>query len=173
MIRSLLTIVFTVIGMVFIDRIGRRALLRVGSLLMAIFLVVIAIGFSQGTVSADNSINLPGPWAVIVIVSAYTFFMMYCATWGVAMWVVIGEIFPNSIRALGVALATAANWVGNFLVTTSFPPLRDSIGLPTTHVIYAAMALLGYIFVRRYLPETNGVALENMQAEGAVADNSR
>ena len=172
-IRSLLTIVFTVIGMVFIDRIGRRALLRVGSLLMAIFLVVIAIGFSQGTVSADNSINLPGPWAVIVIVSAYTFFMMYCATWGVAMWVVIGEIFPNSIRALGVALATAANWVGNFLVTTSFPPLRDSIGLPTTYVIYAAMALLGYIFVRRYLPETNGVALENMQAEGAVADNSR
>lgn len=169
-IRSLLTVIVTIVGMLLIDRLGRRKLLRVGSIWMAVFLIVIAVGFSQSSIGADGSINLPGPWAVIVIASMYTFFLLYCASWGVAMWVVIGEIFPNNIRALGVALATAANWVGNFAVTTSFPPLRDSIGLSVTYIIYAAMALLGYVFVRKFLPETSGVSLENMQAEGALSE---
>ena len=81
------------------------------------------------------------------------------------MWVVIGEIFPIRIRAVAVALATAANWIGNFLVSTTFPPLRDSLGLTWTFALYAVMAVLGYWFIAKKLPETNGVELEDMKAE--------
>ena len=78
---------------------------------MDVLLVVVAVCFAQSTMTADGGIELPGAWAIIMIIGAYGFFLTYCATWGVAMWVVIGEIFPNRIRAVAVALATAANWI--------------------------------------------------------------
>lgn len=164
-VRALLATAVTVLGMLIIDKVGRRAMLKVGSLIMAALLVVVAVCFSQSTMTADGGINLPGAWAVIMIIGAYGFFLTYCATWGVAMWVVIGEIFPNRIRAVSVALATAANWVGNFLVSTTFPPLRDSLGLTWTFALYAVMAVLGYWFIAKKLPETNGVELEDMKAD--------
>lgn len=164
-VRALLATAVTVLGMLIIDKVGRRAMLKVGSLIMASLLVVVAVCFSQSTMTADGGINLPGAWAIIMIIGAYGFFLTYCATWGVAMWVVIGEIFPNRIRAVSVALATAANWVGNFLVSTTFPPLRDSLGLTWTFTLYAVMAVLGYWFIAKKLPETNGVELEDMKAD--------
>lgn len=168
LIRTLMSLIATIIGMMLIDKIGRRKLLRVGSIWMAVFLAIIAVGFSQGTTGADGVISLTGIWPWVVIAGSYIFFFIFSASWAIVMWVVIGEIFPNSIRALAVALATAANWVGNFLVTTSFPVLRDSIGLPATYVIFVIMAVLSYVFVRKFLPETNGVELEDMKTS-AVA----
>lgn len=164
-VRALLATAVTVLGMLIIDKVGRRAMLKVGSLIMAVLLVVVAVCFAQSTMTADGGIELPGAWAIIMIIGAYGFFLTYCATWGVAMWVVIGEIFPNRIRAVAVALATAANWIGNFLVSTTFPPLRDSLGLTWTFALYAVMAVLGYWFIAKKLPETNGVELEDMKAE--------
>lgn len=164
-IRAVLAAVVTVLGMVIIDKVGRRAMLKIGSIIMAVLLAIVAIGFSQATFDAQGQINLTFGWAVLTIAAANIFFLAYCATWGVAMWVVIGEIFPNNIRALGVALASAANWVGNFLITQTFPMLRGSIGLTWTFVFYAVMALLGYWFIAKKLPETNGVELENMKAD--------
>lgn len=169
LVRTVMSLIATIIGMLLIDKIGRRKLLRVGSIWMAVFLAIIAIGFSQGSTGADGSIVLSGAWPWVVIAGSYIFFFIFSASWAIVMWVVIGEIFPNSIRALAVALATAANWVGNFLVTTTFPVLRDSIGLSATYVIFMVMAVLGYIFVRRFLPETNGVELEDMTSNGVEA----
>ncbi|MCI1914734.1 MAG: sugar porter family MFS transporter [Bifidobacteriaceae bacterium] len=163
LIRTLMSLIATIIGMLLIDRIGRRRLLRIGSAGMAIFLAVIAFGFGVGNSGTNGSLHLTGIWPWVVIGGSYIFFFIFSATWGIVMWVVIGEVFPNSIRALAVAVATAANWVGNFLVTTTFPPMRDTIGLPITYVIYAIMAVLSYIFVRKFLPETNGVELEDMK----------
>lgn len=169
LVRTLMSLIATVIGMLLIDRIGRRKLLRVGSIWMAVFLGIIAIGFTQGSMGADGTLTMTDIWPWVVIAGSYIFFFIFSASWAIVMWVVIGEIFPNSIRALSVALATAANWVGNFAVTTSFPPLRDSIGLPATYVIFAVMAVLSYVFVRKYLPETNGVELEDMKSGGIEA----
>ncbi|MCI1984386.1 MAG: sugar porter family MFS transporter [Bifidobacteriaceae bacterium] len=164
LIRTAMSLIATIIGMLLIDRVGRRRLLRIGSAGMAIFLAIIALGFAVGNTGTNTALHLVGIWPWVVIGGSYIFFFIFSATWGIAMWVVIGEVFPNSIRALAVALATAANWVGNFLITTTFPPMRDSIGLPITYVIYAIMAVLSYVFVRKFLPETNGVELEDMKS---------
>jgi sugar porter (SP) family MFS transporter len=163
LIRTLMSLIATIIGMLFIDRIGRRRLLDIGSIGMAIFLAVIAFGFAVGNTGTNTDMHLSGIWPWVVIGGSYIFFFIFSATWAIVMWVVIGEVFPNSIRALAVAVATAANWVGNFLITTTFPPMRDTIGLPITYAIYAIMAVLGYFVVRKFLPETNGVELEDMK----------
>lgn len=164
-VRAVLAAVVTVVGMLIIDKVGRRAMLKVGSLIMAVLLVVVAVGFTQATMTVDGGIDMPAGWAMVAILAAYAFFLVYCATWGVAMWVVIGEIFPNRIRAMAVALATAANWVGNFLVSQTFPMMRDGLGLTWTFAVYAVFAVLGYWFISRKLPETSGVTLEDMKVD--------
>ncbi|MEE8759002.1 MAG: MFS transporter, partial [Bifidobacterium sp.] len=85
--------------------------------------------------------------------------------WGPVMWVVIGEIFPNNIRALGIAVATAANWIGNFLISYSFPSLEHLIGIGNIYALYAVFALIGLVFVVKAVPETAGIKLEDMKAE--------
>lgn len=80
------------------------------------------------------------------------------------MWVLLGEMFPNRIRTMAMALATAANWIFNFLITVTFPPLRDlSLGL--TYGLYALFALGSFFFVLAKIPETKGMELEEMTME--------
>lgn len=164
-VRATLAAVATVVGMVLIDRVGRRNLMKYGTLLMTVFLGITAIGFGQGQLSADGTLSLSITWTWISIVCTYAFFLVCCATTNVTVWVIISEIFPNRIRAKGEAVATAANWMFNFLITTIYPPMRDGIGLGWTYGFYTLMALLGFFFVVKFLPETNGVELEDMKAE--------
>ncbi|WP_140489303.1 sugar porter family MFS transporter [Bifidobacterium sp. UTBIF-68] len=162
--RTIAAVVVTVISMFIVDKIGRRNLLKWGSIGMTVFLAVASLGFYQATVT-DAGISLPGAWGPITLAAVYAFYLTFCLTWGPAMWVVIGEIFPNDIRALGVAVATAVNWIGNFLVSNTFPSLKGMVGIGNIYAIYAVFALLGLIFVVKALPETAGVKLEDMKAE--------
>lgn len=162
--RTIAAVVVTVISMFIVDKVGRRNLLKWGSIGMTVFLAIASVGFYQADVT-DAGISLPGAWGPITLAAVYAFYLTFCLTWGPAMWVVIGEIFPNDIRALGVAVATAFNWIGNFLVSNTFPPLKDMVGIGNIYVIYAVFALLGLIFVVKALPETAGVKLEDMKAE--------
>ena len=135
-VRATLAAVATVVGMTLIDRVGRRNLMKYGTLLMTVFLGITAIGFGQGQLNADGTLSLPLAWTWISIICTYAFFLVCCATTNVAVWVVISEIFPNRIRAKGEAVATAANWLFNFLITTIYPPMRDGIGLGWTYGFY-------------------------------------
>lgn len=162
--RTIAAVAVTIVSMFIVDKIGRRKLLTWGSIGMTVFLVIAGIGFYQGTVTASG-ISLPGIWGPVTLTAVYAFYLTFCLTWGPAMWVVIGEIFPNDIRALGVAVATAVNWIGNFLVSNTFPPLKNMVGIGNVYIIYAVFALLGLIFVVKALPETAGVTLEDMKAE--------
>lgn len=163
-IRSVVAFIPTILAMVLVDRVGRRKMLSFGSAGMAIFLLVATFGFYHATTTASG-VSLSGIWAPVTLVAVYLFYLIFCGTWGPAMWVVISEIFPNDIRAMGVAVATAFNWIGNFAVSTSFPALRDSIGVGNVYFLYAVFAALSWIFVVKMLPETNGVELEDMKAE--------
>ncbi|MEK0209834.1 sugar porter family MFS transporter [Bifidobacterium mongoliense] len=162
--RTIAAVAVTIVSMFIVDRIGRRKLLTWGSIGMTVFLVIAGIGFYQGTVT-DSGISLPGVWGSVTLTAVYAFYLTFCLTWGPVMWVVIGEIFPNDIRALGVAVATAVNWIGNFLVSNTFPPLKGMVGIGNVYIIYAVFALLGLVFVFKALPETAGVTLEDMKAE--------
>jgi hypothetical protein len=81
------------------------------------------------------------------------------ASWGPVVWVLLGEIFPNRIRARALGIAAAAQWIANFLVTVSFPPLSE-FSLVVTYGMYALFAAASFLFVMKVVPETNGMSLE-------------
>ncbi|GAB4587658.1 MFS transporter [Nocardia sp. IFM 10818] len=89
------------------------------------------------------------------------FVLFFALSWGVVVWVLLGEMFPNKLRAAALGVAAAAQWIANWVITASFPSLSDW-NLSGTYVIYTAFALLSIPFVLRWVPETKGKALEEM-----------
>ncbi|GGM04788.1 sugar porter family MFS transporter [Nakamurella endophytica] len=170
-ISSITNVVVTVIAILLIDNLGRRKLLLIGSLGMFVTLAIMAAGFAQATlVPGDDGVlqpQLSGFWGVATLVAANGFVVFFGVSWGPVMWVLLGEMFPNRIRAKAMALATAANWLANFAVTVTFPPLRD-VSLGLTYGIYAFFALVSFFFVLSRIPETKGMELEDMQMDSVA-----
>ena len=107
------------------------------------------------------SVSLPGSWGMVALVAANLFVIGFGATWGPAVWVLLGEIFPNSIRAMALGVAASAQWIANFVVSTTFPALAEA-GLALAYGIYAFFALLSLVFVAFLIRETKGRTLEDM-----------
>ncbi|WP_405602549.1 sugar porter family MFS transporter [Streptomyces sp. NBC_01410] len=154
---SIINIVGTVIAMVFVDRVGRRPLALIGSAGMAIALAFEAWAFSADLVDG----KLPTTQGVVALVAAHVFVLFFALSWGVVVWVFLGEMFPNRIRAAALGVAASAQWIANWAITASFPSLSDW-NLSGTYVIYTAFAVLSIPFVLRYVKETKGKALEEM-----------
>jgi MFS transporter, SP family, sugar:H+ symporter len=163
-ITSVTNIAVTFIAIALIDKIGRKRLLLIGSIGMAVTMATLAIVFLTATtqvVDGETQPNLEGFAAGVALVAANLYVVSFGATWGPAVWVLLGEMFNNTIRALGLAIGAAAQWLANFTITLSFPPLSDAnVGLP--YIIYATMAILSFVFVIRAVPETKGRELEDM-----------
>ncbi|GAA4610944.1 sugar porter family MFS transporter [Saccharopolyspora hordei] len=157
---SIVNIIGTFVAIALVDKIGRKPLLVIGSVGMAVSLAVTGWAFSFAEVVGDEA-QLPFQWGAVALVSASAFVLFFAASWGVVMWVLLGEMFPARIRAAALALGTATNWVANWLVTVSFPSMRDW-NLPVTYFLYAAFALVSVVFVVKYLKETKGRTLEEM-----------
>ena len=155
---AITNIAVTFVAIALVDRVGRRPILLVGSAGMTLSLATMAIAFSQADV-VKGAPSLPGAWGPIALVAANVFVVSFGASWGPVVWVLLGEIFPTRIRARALGVAAAAQWIANFLVTVSFPPLA-SVSLVLTYGLYAAFALLSFLFVSRFIPETNGMSLE-------------
>ncbi|WP_084127975.1 sugar porter family MFS transporter [Demequina sp. NBRC 110055] len=160
-ITSITNIVFTIVAIIFVDRIGRRLLLLIGSSGMFLSLLAMAIAFSTATVDADGNASLDGVWGGVALAGANLFTAFFAATWGPVVWVLLGEIFPNRIRAVALAVAAAAQWLANWTITMTFP-IFAHIGLTFAYGFYAAMALLSLFFVIFKVPETKGMELEDM-----------
>ena len=157
-VTGLLNILVTLVAIALVDRIGRRPLLLTGSILMAVSLAAMALAFAQGPAG-----KLEGAWGPVALVAANLFVIGFGASWGPLVWVLLGEIFPNSIRAKALGVAAAAQWIANFAVTLSFPPL-SAVSLPLTYGLYAGFAALSFFFVLKLVPETKGMALEDADA---------
>jgi sugar porter (SP) family MFS transporter len=155
---SITNIAVTFIAIALVDRIGRRPILLAGSVGMALSLGTMALAFSQADVVNDAP-SLPGAWGPIALVAANVFVVSFGASWGPVVWVLLGEIFPNRIRARALGVAAAAQWIANFLITVTFPPLAAT-SLVLTYGMYALFAALSFVFVLRVVPETNGMSLE-------------
>ncbi|MFJ7287529.1 sugar porter family MFS transporter [Curtobacterium sp. NPDC098951] len=169
-ITSVVNVAVTFIAIFTVDKLGRKPLLIAGSTGMFVSLLMVAIAFSQATI-VDGEPNLPGAWGVIALIFANLFVVSFGATWGPLMWVLLGEMFPNRIRATALGVGSAANWIANFLVTITFPVL-SGFNLTVTYGIYALFALLSLFFVIAKIPETKGRSLEEMgiTAEGDTVD---
>lgn len=92
---------------------------------------------------------------------ANVFMISFALSWGVILWVMLGEMFPLRIRSAALAIGTAANWVANWVVTVSFPSMA-AWNLSTTYWIYAAFAILSIPFALKFVRETKGTAIEDV-----------
>lgn len=159
---SVTNIVVTFIAIALVDKVGRRPLLLIGSTGMAVTLATMAVAFAN-SVTIDGEVSLPGAWGPIALVAANLFVVAFGFSWGPLVWVLLGEIFPNSIRGRALGLAAAAQWIANFLITVSFPAMSE-FSLFWTYAMYAGFAVLSFIFVLWKVPETKGMALEDSEA---------
>ena len=148
-IMGIVNILFTLVAIFTVDRFGRKPLLIIGSIGMAIGAFAVAI--------CDN-IGLKGIIPVLSIIVYAAFFMM---SWGPICWVLISEIFPNTIRGKAVAIAVAFQWVFNYIVSSTFPPLYEFSPM-FAYSLYGIICVIAAIFVWRFVPETKGKSLEDM-----------
>ncbi len=151
------------VTVVLIDRIGRKPLLWIGSLGMAVTLALVAIAFASAALDANGKLALSGSMGVLALVAANVYVIFFNMSWGPVMWVMLGEMFPNQIRGSGLAVAGAAQWTSNFVITVTFPILLASIGLAGAYGIYTVAAAISVFFVLRYVHETRGKELEQME----------
>ena len=151
------------IAVLLIDRIGRKPLLWIGSLGMAVALILVTIAFANAGVDASGKLALSHGMGTLALVAANVYVAFFNMSWGPVMWVMLGEMFPNQIRGSGLAVAGAAQWTSNFAITVTFPILLTGIGLAGAYGLYAAAAVASAFFVRRYVHETRGKELEQME----------
>ncbi|WP_344001903.1 sugar porter family MFS transporter [Microbacterium paludicola] len=159
-ITSVINILATIVAILLVDRVGRRTLLLVGSSIMTVALGTMALAFSFAQVSGGE-VELQAPWSLVALFSANLFVIGFGATWGPVVWVLLGEMFPNRVRASALAVAAAAQWIANFIVSTTFPVL-SGVGLSFAYGLYALCAAGSLVFVWRKVRETKGVELEDM-----------
>ncbi|MFG2961297.1 sugar porter family MFS transporter [Streptomyces sp. NPDC048291] len=157
---SVVNIIGTVVAMMLIDRIGRKPLALMGSAGMTVSLGLAAWAFSYKT-GSGGSLSIPDTQGAVALVAAHAFVFFFAVSWGVILWVMVGEMFPLKIRAGAMSVATACNWIANWAVTETFPRMADW-NLSATYAIYAAFALLSLGFVAGVVRETKGQELEAM-----------
>lgn len=165
-ITSVTNIVTTLIAIALIDRVGRKPLLLVGSTGMAVTLGTMAVIFATaGSEVVDGTVQpvLAGASGPIALIAANLFVVSFGMSWGPVVWVLLGEMFPNRIRAAALGLAAAGQWVANWLITVTFPGLRDHLG--AAYGFYAVCAVLSLVFVWRWVAETKGKHLEDMRQD--------
>jgi sugar porter (SP) family MFS transporter len=169
LITTGINVLFTIVAIALVDRIGRKPLLLIGSAGMVLTLATLTWIFGTAPVNADGQPVLSDGPDVIALISFNLYVAFFAATWGPVVWVLLGEMFPNRIRATALAVAASAQWIANFLVSTTFPELAG-ISLGLAYGIFTVFAVLSIPFVMKYIRETRGVSLEDMgELEGARA----
>ncbi|KAJ7205450.1 hypothetical protein GGX14DRAFT_397587 [Mycena pura] len=172
-ITDVVNTVMTIVGIQLIDRVGRRRLLIIGAVGMAVCEFIVAIvGVTAGKLVGEVAINTVAQRVLIAFVCFYIAF--FATSWGPVAWVVTGEIFPLNIRAKGMSLAVASNWLWNFGIAYATPYLVDpsSKGQPNgvataaLHVkvffIWGSTCLGCLVFAYFFIPETKGLSLEQI-----------
>jgi SP family xylose:H+ symportor-like MFS transporter len=149
-VMGLVNVIFTVVAIMTVDKWGRKPLLMVGSIGMAIGM------FAIGGLAFLNIIGI----STLIFIVIYTAsFMM---SWGPICWVLISEIFPNKIRGRAVAIAVAAQWAANYLISSTYPAMIE-LSSGGTYWFYGIMSVLSFVFVWKMVPETKGKTLEEME----------
>lgn len=143
---------FTLVALGLVDRVGRRPLMLFGAASLAVIYTVLAICFSAAIS------GLPMLCLVLAAIACYAISL------APVTWVVIAEIFPNRIRGAAIAVAVGALWAASFALTYTFPMLNSRLGSAGVFYLYASVCVAGFLFVYRYLRETKGRSLEELES---------
>lgn len=150
-------LIFTVVAIYSVDRWGRKPLLLTGAILMAVFMFITGYSFYTSKFGIVSVI------AVLGFVAAFAF------SWGPVVWVLLSEIFPNAIRSKAMSIAVAMQWIMNYTVSSTFPLLDRNSWLiekfnhAVSFWLFALMAILSFLFVWKWVPETKRKSLEEME----------
>ncbi|WP_082971573.1 sugar porter family MFS transporter [Rheinheimera sp. SA_1] len=156
-------IVSTFIAIALIDKIGRKPLLLTGSIGMFVSLGVLTLIFGTAGFDAAGKLALTETMGTVALVTANLFVVFFGLSWGPVVWVLLGEIFNNRIRGAALAVAASAQWIANFAISMTFPILLGSVGLAGAYGFYTLSALISIFFVVKYIRETRGKTLEQME----------
>ena len=159
-IMGIVNISFTLVAVFTVEKLGRKPLLIWGSIGMAI---------GAAGVALSNVVAAP---AIMPVISIMVYSASFMFSWGPIAWVLIAEIFPNTIRSQAVAIAVAFQWISNFIVSSTFVPMYnmtlpgmgDKFGHFFAYALYGVICILAAIFVAKLVPETKGKSLEDMTA---------
>lgn len=162
-ISGALSIGACLIATAVIDKIGRKPMLLIGSIGMAVTLLAMAYVFTHSKLDEAGKLVLVGMSGPIALVAANLYVMFFNFSWGPVMWVMLGEMFPNQIRGSGLAVSGLSQWLSNFAITMTFPIMLTGIGLGSSYAIYGGFAVLSFFFVLKFAHETKGKELEAMQ----------
>ncbi len=162
-ITGVTNIVTTLIAIACVDRFGRKPLLLVGSVGMALTLATMAWVFGTAPLDAEGFPQLSGSAGPIALVAANLYVFCFGFSWGPVVWVLLGEMFNNRIRAAALSVGAAVQWIANFVVSTTFPPMVFNLGVGTAYATYAVFAVLSFVFVLTVVRETKGKELEEME----------
>ena len=149
---GLINLIFTILALWKIDRWGRRPLLVYGMFSVFISLIIIAFQFTF-----DSS------QGILIVVMLCIYMASLALSINAVIWVLIGEIFPNRIRGSAMSIVTFTNWGANFLTAFTFPWYIDKIGMGGGFFTFAGMCFLATIFFNKYVPETKGKTLEEIE----------
>ena len=155
---------FTVVAIMTVDKFGRKPLMIIGSIGMGISMFALGLTFFMGQTGGMLT-PLQG-YAALAFMLLYT--AAFAMSWGPVCWVLLSEIFPNSIRA-AMSIAVAAQWIANWIVSLTFPMMNDNVWLTNqfnhgfSYWIYGVMGILSAVFVWKMVPETKGKTLEAME----------
>ena len=152
-VTGVTNVIFTLVGMYTVDKLGRRALMIMGACGLACIYAILGICFY---------FQITGMAVLVLVVMAIA---CYAMTLAPITWVVISEIFPNKIRGMAMAVATFSLWTACFVLTYTFPLLNKGLGAYGTFWLYGIICVLGFLFIKKYLPETKGKSLEEIEVE--------
>ena len=149
---GVMNVLFTILAMRVIDKIGRKKLMLIGSAGMAVCYVFIGYLFQ---------IERTADWMLLTFILLTPAFFAFGL--GPTVWVVLSEIFPNKIRGAAMSVATFSLWVASYLLTLTFPIFVEALSAGITFWIYAVICIIGFTVIFKYLPETKGVSLEKLE----------
>ena len=152
-ITGVANVVFTLVAIFTIDKLGRRALMLIGAGGLCLTYAILGCCYYM---------QITGFFMIILVVCAIA---CYAMTLGPCTWVLISELFPNRVRAIAVATCTFALWIGSSTLTYTFPLLNKGLGSYGTFWIYALVCGCGFVFFLMRLPETKGKSLEQLEKE--------
>ena len=161
---GVVNVVATFIAIAFVDRFGRKPLLRAGLVGMALSLTVVGIGFRVLEGETGNAGGADSFGAILTLGGLIVFIASFAFSLGPIVWTVINEIYPSKVRGRAVSVATAVNWGSAWLVSQFFLTLVDAIGQAGTFWLFAGFSAVAFAWVTRAVPETKGRTLEEIEA---------
>lgn len=164
-IVGIVNLTFTVVAILTVDKYGRKPLMIIGSIGMAFSMLALGCTFFLG--QTGDVLSVGQSYAALFFMLLYT--AAFAMSWGPVCWVLLAEIFPNSIRG-AMSIAVAAQWIANWIVSLTFPIMNDNLWLTEkfnhgfSYWIYGIMGILSAIFIWKMVPETKGKKLEEIES---------